>query len=928
MTTRDWRAGELTMLLVALVLAVAALASVAFLADRLQRGLERDARRMIAADFIVRADHPVEPVFLREAQSLALRTANTAIFPSMVGAAGPGGQPLTRLAAIKAVSPGYPLRGALRIAAAPGAPDREATGIPRPGTVWVDAQLLDALKLHVGSTVKVGERGFVVSALITRELDRGFSFVNFSPRLMMRADELASTGLVTYGSRVTYRLLVAGDDRAVARFAAWAHARVDDGKMRGVALESLQDGQPQVRETLDRARHFLTLVSLLTALLAAVAIAMAAHRYTRRHLDSCAAMRCLGASQRTLRALFVLEFAGLGLLGGIAGVALGYAGHFALLVWLGGLINVALPQPGPLPALEGLATGLVLLLGFALPPLLPLTQVPPVRVLRREWGDAGRTAWVAYGIGIALFAGLLVLAAGELTLGGIVAGGFAAGLLAFALVARGALWLAARVSRSERLGGARAGFGWRYALASLERRPGASALQITALAIGLMCLLLIAMTRNDLIDGWRRSTPPDAPNEFLIDIQPAQRAAVAAWLRTHGIAGVELEPMVRGRLVSINGKPVNPQQYKTPNARRLVDREFNLSYTTQLPSDNRIVGGAWYGDATAPQISIEAGLAKLIGVKPGDRLTFDVTGLEVSGPVTSVRKLDWGSFKVNFFVLMPPDALRDFPTTWITSFHLGEAQHGVVDGLVAAYPNVTAIDIAPILAQIEHMFEQVIGAVQFLFLFTLAAGVLVLYAALAGTRDERMRESALLRALGASHRQVRAVQVAEFVTVGALAGLMAAIGAQIVGSVLATRVFDFYLTDSTDEAPQQPTAFELVGGEARVRELVDRFYDLMDLEPEFAELRSIHPPTLDGSRDKLFWFLCGWLGGPDHYIERFGHPRLRARHLPYPIASGGRDQWLRCMAWAMEDIGLAEPLRVRLLQSFFETADWMRNQPG
>ncbi|TAM27578.1 MAG: FtsX-like permease family protein [Paraburkholderia sp.] len=798
MTARDWRAGELTMLLVALALAVAALASVAFLADRLERGLERDARRMIAADFIVRADHPVDPMFAHEARSLALATANTVIFPSMVGAAGANGQPLTRLAAIKAVSEGYPLRGALRIAAAPasspGAPDREARGIPPPGTVWVDGELMDALKLHVGSVVNVGASRFTVGAVITRELDRGFSFVNFSPRLMMRADEIAATGLITYGSRVTYRLLVAGADPAVAQFAAWAHARVDDGQMRGVALESLHDGQPQVRETLDRARHFLTLVSLLTALLAAVAIAMAAHRYTRRHLDSCAAMRCLGASQRTLRSLFILEFAGLGLAGGVVGVVLGYAGHLALLAWLGNLINVVLPRPGPLPALEGIAAGLVLLLGFALPPLLPLTHVSPVRVLRREWGEASRTAWAAYGVGIALFAGLLIIAAGELKLGGIVAGGFALGLVVFAGIARLALWAAARVSRSGRFGAlVRAGVGWRYALASLERRPGASALQITALAIGLMCLLLIAMTRNDLVEGWRKSTPPDAPNEFLIDIQPDQHDAVAAWLRSHGIADVELAPMVRGRLLSINGKPVNPEDYKSADARRLVDREFNLSYTTQLPGDNRITAGTWYGDTATPQLSIEAGLAKLIGVKPGDVLKFDVTGLEVSAPVTSVRKLDWGSFKVNFFVLMPPALLRDFPATYITSFHLADTQRSVVDGLVAEYPNVTAVDIAPILAQIQHVLEQVIGAVQFLFLFTLAAGVLVLYAALAGTRDERMRESALLRALGASHRQVRAVQVAEFVAVGALAGLMAAIGAQAVGSVLATYVFNFYL---------------------------------------------------------------------------------------------------------------------------------------
>jgi putative ABC transport system permease protein len=806
MTARDWRAGEISMLAIALVLAVAALSSVAFLADRLQQGLERDARRMIAADFVVRADHPVDRLFDDEARALGLKTATTVIFPSMVslgttaggtaeaGASASGAVPNARLAAVKAVSPGYPLRGALRTAMGPDAPDHATNDIPAPDTVWVDAEMLGALHARVGDRVTLGQRSFTIAAVITRELDRGFSFVNFSPRVMLRADDLASTGLIGYGSRVTYRLLVAGPDSAVAGFARFAHARVDGGRMRGVALESLEDGQPQVRETLDRAGHFLRLVSLLTALLAAVAIAMAAHRYTRRHLDSCAVMRCLGLGEGALRALVTLEFLFVGVLAGLVGVALGFAGHFALLAWLGQLIGVELPRPSLLPALEGIAAGLVLLFGFALPPLLPLTRVPPVRVLRREWGGEARVAWTAYAIGIALFGALLVFAAGEIKLGGIVTGGFAAGLLVFAGVARVALWGASRIARAERgTGRLAAGVGWRYALASLERRGAASTLQVTALAIGLMCLLLIAITRNDLVAGWRRSTPPDAPNEFLIDIQPDERQAVTDYLATHGLPGIALEPMVRGRLTAIDGKPVDPGAYKDEQARRLVDREFNLSYRASAPEDNRIVAGRWYGDTTRPEISIEAGLAKVIGVKLGDVLRFDVTGLTVEAPVTSVRKLDWGSFKVNFFVLMPPAALQGFPETYITSFHLPAEHRAMLDGLIAAHPSLTAIDIAPLLAQIQHVLEQVIGAVQFLFAFTLAAGVLVLYAALAGTRDERMRESAILRALGASHRQVRAVQVAEFVVVGALAGLMAAVGAQTLGSVLATRVFDFYL---------------------------------------------------------------------------------------------------------------------------------------
>ncbi|WP_375508406.1 ABC transporter permease, partial [uncultured Caballeronia sp.] len=465
MTARDWRAGELTMLILALVLAVAALASVGFLGDRMRQGLERDARQMIAADFVVRADHPVDPSFAAEAAQLKLQTATTAIFPSMIsaGVAGAGSAPVARLSALKAVSPGYPLRGSLRIAPAVGQPDAPATSIPAPGTVWADPALLDALKVPVGGTVRVGTRAFKVSAIITRELDRGFSFVSFSPRLMMRADELPSTGLITFGSRVTYRLLVAGPDAQVKQFAEFARDKVDGkpvagangaategSKLRGVALESLQDGQPQVRQTIDRASHFLTLVSLLTALLAAVAIAMASHRFARRHLDGCAAMRCLGVSQATLRSLFIGEFLLVGVLGSVVGVVLGFGGHLVLLSWLGTLVDVELPSPSIWPAVQGVATGLVLLLGFAVPPLLPLTRVPPVRVIRRELGDAGRIAWIAYAVGVLLFAGLLVVAAGEWKLGGIVAGGFAGGLLVFGLVARVALWAAARFVRSAR----------------------------------------------------------------------------------------------------------------------------------------------------------------------------------------------------------------------------------------------------------------------------------------------------------------------------------------------------------------------------------------------------------------------------------------------------------------------------------------------
>ena len=835
MTLRDWRAGELTMLLLALVLAVAALSSVGFLADRLARGLARDARQMIGADLVVRADQPVDPRFVAMAAQLGLATAQTVAFPSMVSAApvaisaSASARPLsllsvhpssvqapsanadvpTRLAAVKAVSSTYPLRGALELAAAPEQAGHAVKGIPVSGTVWIDPQLLDTLQLHIGGVLKLGERNFTVAALITREMDRGFAFVNFSPRVMLNLDDLASTGLITFGSRATYRLQISGSDAAVSRYTQWARQQLAGGQVRGVALETVGDGQPQVRDTLMRARHFLSLVAMLTALLAAVAIAMAAHRYVRRHLDGGAVMRCLGASRRTLRGLFVLEFVMLGVAGSSLGVLLGFVGHYVLLQWLGPLIGVSLPAAGWQPAIAGLASGLVLLLGFALPPLQVLVSVPPARVLRRELGGESRTVWLGYGLGLLLFGALLVSAAGELRLGLIVAGGFAGGLLGLSAVARLLLFVMARLARRASGWG---GLGWRYALASMERRSALSVLQISALGIGLMCLLLLAITRNDLVAGWRASTPADAPNQFVIDIQPDQVDAVQAFLAGSGQTGVALAPMIRGRLIAIDGRAIGPNDYRDADARRLVDREFNLSYTATLPADNRVVSGRWYGvngrvaeagstngvaNGGANQraeISMEVGIARSLHVKVGDVLRFDIAGQQIDAPVTSLRKLDWGSFRVNFFVLMPPAALSGFPATFITSFHLAANRHSTIDALVARFANLTVIDAGVLIAQLQSVLNQVIGAVQFLFVFTLAAGVLVLYAALAGSRDERVREAALVRALGASRQQIRRVQLTEFILVGGIAGLMAAVGAQALAYVLAERVFSFHLS--------------------------------------------------------------------------------------------------------------------------------------
>lgn len=794
MARRDWLAGELYLLLFALVLAVAALSSVGFMADRMRLGLERDARQMIAADVLLVSDHPFDAVFAQRAGQQGLAVAQTVTFPSMATASGKpraaGADAPSQLAALKAVTDGYPLRGRLRVTSAPGTPDAPAEGIPAPGTVWVDEALLGALGVSVGDALQLGSRTFRIDRIITQEMDRGTGFMNFAPRVLMPLSDLDGTGLIGWGSRVTYRLLVAGPDAAGAAYQKWAQDEIGRRKLRNTRIESLESGQPQMRATLDRAERFLSLVAVLSSMIAAVAIAMSARRYMQRHTDACAVYKCLGLSRGQILRAFGLEFLLVGAAGALAGVLIGYVAHYGLLLSLGGLLKVSLPQPSALPAVVGVLAGLVLLTGFALPPLLALTRVAPLRVLRRDIGLPPVSAWIAYALGLGAFVALLLVAARDLRLGLTTAGGFVGAGVVFGLLALGLLTLLSRLLRG-RLRGA-ASMGWRFALAVLERRRGVTVLQTVALAVGLMALLLLGMTRNDLVDSWRSATPADAPNRFIINIQPDQREPLRLMLAGAGIKDL-LYPMVRGRLTHIGERAIQAGSFEDGRARNLVEREFNLSYTDVLPEGNRVIAGRWSdGSAgTDAGASVEEGIAKTLGIHLGDTLRFDVAGQPVQARVTSLRKLDWGSMRVNFFVILPPAAMQGMPETYITSFHLPEASAALGNRLIAAFPNITVVNTDMILRQIQDILDQVIAAVEFLFIFTLAAGVTVLYAALSGARDERMRDAGLLKALGASAALVRQTQYAEFLVVGGLAGLLASLGAIAVGWGLSQFVFDF-----------------------------------------------------------------------------------------------------------------------------------------
>ncbi|MGE8567570.1 MAG: ABC transporter permease [Achromobacter sp.] len=781
MMMRDARAGELRLLVLALVVAVAAVTSVGFLADRVSRALERDAGQMLGADLVLDADEPVPAPFLDQARERGLTLSSTMQFPSMVGA-GDGAQ----LAALKAVEPGYPLRGALRVAEAPFAPDAVTRDIPPEGAVWVDAQLLSLLNLKVGDTLNVGDAHLRVDRVITYEPDRGMQFVNVAPRVLLRASDLPATGLIAPGSRIGYAMLVAGQPDAVSGYATWLNQNLK----RGQKVATLESGRPEVRRTLDRAQRFLSLVALLAVLISAVAVALAAGRYMTRHRDGIAVMRCLGAVQSQISRMLTLEFALVGLFSSAAGCLLGFAVHQVLVMLLGSLIDTSLPAPSAIPALQGVLTGLLLLLGFALPALAQLRHVPPARVLRRDADTLSARSAFGYVVGATGFALLIWWFAGDAKLGAVVAGGFLGAFAVFALVA----WLC--VLGLARVRGLASGFpALRFALAGVVRRRAATITQVCALAVGLMALLLLTMTRTDLIQGWQRTMPADAPNRFLINVQPDQRQPVSDALAREGLGGITLSPMVRGRLIAINGKPVGPDDYEEPRAKRLVDREFNLSYGDEMPSSNKIEQGRWLSsDATAPEVSLESGLAKSLGLNLGDKMTFDVAGQQVEAAVTSTRRVDWDTMRVNFFAILSPAALADMPQSWITSFYLPPEKAAVLPALVREFPNLTVFDVSAILQQLQSVLNEVGKAVQLLFLFTLAAGVLVLSAALTATRDERMREAAVLRALGATRTQLARSQRIELWAVGGLAGLLAAAGATAIAWVLSTQVFDFTIT--------------------------------------------------------------------------------------------------------------------------------------
>ncbi len=771
---RDQRAGELTLIALAIVIAVASVTTVGFFTDRVHQALSRQANQLLGADLVIGSATPIDPVFEAEARARKLASVRVMRFPSMAVRG-----ETNLLASVKVVTAGYPLRGEVRLGSEVYGADRRASAIPERGQAWADERVFTQLGLALGDTIELGRARFAVTAIITHEPDAAIGFINSAPRIIVNEADIEATGLIQPGSRVAYRLQIAGHAEPIDAYRAWALGRLSPGEK----IEGIRDARPEIRAALDRAEKFLSLTALVSVVLAAVAIGLSARRFLQRHLDACAMMRCLGARQGMVFRLYLIHFAAFGAVASAVGCAIGILAQTLLAQWLGALVSVELPPAGGAPALHGLLTGIALLLGFALPPLAALGRVPTLRVLRRELGAPPANALATYAAGYGVIAALILWTAEGLRLGALVVGGFTGALLVAAALA----WLMLHGAGRLRL----QGFAWRYGVANLRRRTFGSVIQIVALGIGMMALLVLTLVRHDLLQTWRTSLPPDAPNRFVVNLQAEQVPALRAFFDRHAVRQPTLYPMVRGRLAQINDRKVSSADYADERARRLIDREFNLSWAERMQADNQLVAGRWWTPTeSGAQFSVEDGIAERLGMKLGDTLTFDVAGVPVAARVTSLRKVDWDTFNVNFFVIAPPGVLESYPATYVTSFYLPPASAALLNGIVREFPNLLLIDVAQVLAQVQKMMDQVARAVQFIFLFTLFAGLTVLYAAIASTQDERRYQATVMRTLGASRSQLRRAIVAEFAVLGALAGLLAAAGASVLGFVVATKVLN------------------------------------------------------------------------------------------------------------------------------------------
>ena len=775
MFRRDWRSGELRLLSLSLIVAVAAVTAVGFFTNRIERALELQAAEILAADLVMESSSPLPENLAEKAGQLELATATTLSFPSVVLH-----DDQTQLVNVKAVSPTYPLRGELRIRQQLGDEEQIIQGIPEPGTLWAESRLLVNMQLAVGDRISLGEMSFLIAGVLSRDSGESSSLFRLGPRVLLGLSDIPATELVNPASRVRHTLLIAGARKSLDSYRSWVKQRLP----KGVRIEDMSNARPELKNALDRGSSFLGLAALAAVLVAGAAVALSTRRFVDKQSDVSAIMRCLGASRRFILQVLLLRLLLIALLACLLGSIIGFFAQFLLVGLVGDLFSTQLPAPDLYPVFIGLGTGLITLMGFTLAPMARLSAVPPLRVLRRELGAPPVGFWL---LGLTAFAALAILMlwqAGDAKLAAIVIAGSLGTIILMLTVSRLLVFILTPLRQ-------RTGTILRYGLAGLARNPGMTAIQLTGFGIGILALLLLAIVRVDLLSAWEKTIPANAPNHFLINIQPHEVTDLANHLSAQGLDNGGLYPMLRARLTHINQQPVAEEDYPEGRPRRLVSREFNLSWAEKMQEHNTIIRGQWWREDQLDQglFSVEIGIAETLGIKMGDQLRFNIAGVDIEGRVNNLRLVEWDSFQPNFFVIGTPGLLRSYPSTYITSFYLPAGDEKKLSDLVRNFPSVTLIDVSSIMQQIREIIARGSMAVEYVFLFTLLAGLLVLYAGIQASRDIRRQESAILRTMGLKRSRLIQSVAIEFITLGVLAGLLASLCATLTGWAVSTELF-------------------------------------------------------------------------------------------------------------------------------------------
>ncbi len=776
---RDWRGGELGLLVIALMVAVGTVTAVSLFVDRLHQALLKESATFLAADRYIGSSAEIPESFRQAARDLGLETADTLSFPSMVFTA----DDRNSLVSVKAVGPGYPLRGVLRVTDVPFTPPVVTTELPEPGEVWLDGRLFPSLGVALGDRVEVGYATLEITRVLTSEPDRGGSMYDLGPRLLMRIEDVPATRVVQPGSRLSYRLLLKGEEGALETLKADLGIEEDPNFW----WRGIRESSPTIGSALTRAESFLLLGGLLGVLLAGVAVALSAHRYARRHYDHVGVLKTLGATPNQILASYVGLLA---VVGGVAvsfGLLVGSGLHLAIVAMLQSIIPVALPPPSVRPFLLGAVTGLICAIAFALPPLLHLKNISPMRVIRRDVGAAPPSQIASYGAAVAGSLGLLIWYSGSIELTAWTLLGTLGALALFGA-------LATVLLRGGRVVGMQAGSGLRLALAGLQRRRKENTAQILIFGLAIMLLLILLLLRTALLDEWRNQVPENAPNHFAMNISPEDVDEIGVLLEANSREQGGLFPMIRGRITAVNGIPA--KEWEATHRSEMEDGPRlssgrNLTWAEDMPDDNALVAGDWWDAAdTRAMVSLEDDYAEDLGLSIGDQLTFDIGGETLDVEVVNLRRLNWESMRPNFFIIFSPGALESFPATWMTSFYLERDNKQFLNELLSRFPTITVIEVDAIIAQVQSIIARVTQAVELVLGLVLASGVLVLIASIHASRDARLSEHALIRTLGGTRRLIAGSLTAEFAALGLFAGIVAVVGAEITVLILQTQVFE------------------------------------------------------------------------------------------------------------------------------------------